>query len=89
MPHTHAAAKALRQTKKRQATNRTVKESIKTLTKRARKAVDSKQVDAAKTAVAAAVKALDKAVRRGVLKLNAASRKKSRLVRHLNTLLKA
>lgn len=88
MPIKHAAFKALRQTKKRQARNRQVKESVKALLKKARKTIEAGQVDAGKTAVQAAIKAIDKSRQHGVMPANAASRKKSRLVRKLNVMLK-
>ena len=88
MPIKHAAYKALRQTKKRQARNRKVKDNLKNLLKKARKAIEAGQADAAKTSVQAAIKAMDKARQQGVLPRNAASRKKSRLVLKLNAVLK-
>ena len=49
-------------------------------------AVEAKNVDEAKSALSAAYKELDKAVTKGVLKKNTASRKKSRLTLKVNSL---
>ena len=49
-------------------------------------AVEAKNVDEAKAALQVAYKELDKAVTKGVLKKNTASRKKSRLTLKVNAL---
>lgn len=49
-------------------------------------AVEAKNVDEAKSALSVAYKELDKAVTKGVLKKNTASRKKSRLTLKVNSL---
>lgn len=88
MPIKHAAEKALRQTKKHRARNLDVLGNIKKMAVEYRKSVEKK--DKTKTAELAKklVKAYDKAVSNGYLKKNTASRKKSRLMKKLNALMK-
>jgi small subunit ribosomal protein S20 len=76
MPITKSAKQALKVSLKRRAMNdrnkKAVKESVKAVEKNP-KASDSKQT------LSKAFSALDKAVKRGVMKKNTASRKKSQL----------
>lgn len=88
MPIKRAAYKALRQTKKHTARNRSVKAKLHTLIKSAQKSIEAKEGENAKKQVQAAIKALDKAAQHGILKKNAAARKKSRLMKRLNAALK-
>lgn len=88
MPIKKAAMKALRQAKKRVARNTNIKNNIKTLIKNARKTIGDKNKDAAAKLVHDAMKSLDKAVQKGIVKKNTAARKKSRLQKRLNTILK-
>jgi small subunit ribosomal protein S20 len=89
MPIKNAAYKALRQTKKHRARNLDVLNNIKKMSVEYRKSVEKK--DKTKTAELAKklVKAYDKAISNGYLKKNTASRKKSRLMKKLNALMKA
>ncbi len=80
----HAAAKAVRKSAKNRAFNLKVKGEFKNLVKEARKLISAKKADEAKKAVMAAAKSLDKAARKKVIKKNAASRLKSRLMKGLN-----
>ena len=88
MPIKHAAEKALRQTKKHRTRNLEVLGNIKKMAVEYRKSVEKK--DKTKTAELAKklVKAYDKAVSNGYLKKNTAGRKKSRLMKKLNALMK-
>jgi small subunit ribosomal protein S20 len=73
-----SAEKANRQSQKRRVRNRAALSTLRTAVKRARTAIDGKAADAAdlrKTAIAI----IDKAVTKGVLKRNTASRYVSRL----------
>ena len=74
-----SADKRNRQRIKRTARNRTIKTAFRTLVKTVREAVAKGDGAAAKTALAAAVSALDSAVTKGVLHRSAASRSVSRL----------
>jgi ribosomal protein S20 len=66
--------------------NQAIKSRVKTFVKKVLSAVEAKNVDEAKTALQVAYKELDKAVTKGVLKKNTASRKKSRLALKVNSL---
>lgn len=84
MPIKQAGFKALRQMKKRAERNKGVLENIKYLIKKSTQLIEKKDQPRAKEFVARTVKAVDKAVQRGILKLNNGSRKKSRIVSKLN-----
>ena len=88
MPIKKSAKKALRQNKKRAIQNKKIKDSIDYLTRKAKKLITEKEVDKAKNFVAKAIKAIDKAARKGVIKENTHNRKKSTLQKKLNALLK-
>ena len=77
----HASAlKRHRQNEKRRLRNRAAKTQLRHVVREARSAITGPQ-DAAKQAVARAIRALDKAVTKGVLHRNTASRKIARLAR--------
>lgn len=80
MPQLKNAKKALRQTQSRTVRNKQIKENIKFLTKQ------TKQQDKgakAQESLQSLVKAIDKAVQKGIMKKNTAARKKSRLIKQL------
>lgn len=79
MPRTQSATKALRQNITRRARNIAKKDGYKNAVKMVRKLVSAKKMDDAKTALAKAFKALDKAAKTAVIAKNKASRLKSRL----------
>jgi len=85
MPNKKSAEKELRKTVKRNAANKKVSNKLKDLVKtnlKQIKAGDKKvKEDYTKT-----VKAIDKAAKKGVIKKNTASRKKSRLMKKINAL---
>lgn len=87
MPIKPSAFKALRQTKKRTVRNTKVRSDIEALVRRVRKAAGS---DAAKAGdwFRQAVKAIDRAAQRGVLKKNTAARTKSRLAKLIKAAVK-
>ena len=78
MPNKKSAMKELRKGKKLSAYNKAIKENVKDLIKKSRKAIDAKDAKAEEL-VAETHKALDKAAQRGVIKENTKDRKKSRL----------
>lgn len=86
MPVKKFAEKALRQAKKRMGRNLKVKRGIKDLTKKALKAVDAKNVEDVKKYSASAIKAIDKAIQKKVLKKNTGARRKSALMRKVNSI---
>ena len=81
MANTRSAQKAMRQTERRTAHNRAARSAVRTFVKKASLAVTSPSdgASAAET-VRQAVKALDKAAKRGIIHPNAAARHKSRLM---------
>ena len=87
MPNNPAAEKRMRQEIKRRAHNRSVKSLVKTQITKARHAIDAPTVTAedAEAAVRTAVSELDRAAKKGVLHKNNAARRKSRLMKQLNT----
>jgi len=88
MPITKSAKKALRQNIKRRAQNAKTKNKFRVLSKKLRGLVSEKKINEAKKTLILATKAIDKAVKTNVLKLNTASRKKSKLAKLVNTILK-
>lgn len=82
MPNTSAAAKALRQAKKRALRNALVKKTYKTAVKQVGKAIDLAETDILPL-LYKAQKQLDKAAKRGVIKKNTAARKLSRLAKKI------
>ena len=84
MPNKPSAKKAIRQPAKRNILNSARKEAIKNSVKKIKKLAQAGKKDEAKKLVAAAYQAIDKAVKRGVIKKNTANRKKSRLMKSLN-----
>lgn len=80
-------AKHLRQSRKRQVRNMSIRSTVRTEIGKARAAIGAKPAEAA-VVVKAAQRALDKAVTKGVVHKAAAARKKSRLARSLNAAVK-
>ena len=83
MAHSKSAIKRWRQSIERRDRNRAVKSHTRTLLAKAQAVVDA-DAAAAEEAVRAAISALDKAARKGVIHANAASRGKSRLLKRFN-----
>jgi small subunit ribosomal protein S20 len=86
MAHHRSAKKRIRQTEKRTAVNRARTSRIRTFIKKVEKAVSTGDLDSARTALAAAEPEIRRGVGKGVLKLNTASRRISRLTRKVNRL---
>jgi small subunit ribosomal protein S20 len=80
--NTPSAQKRIRQNEKRRLRNRAVRSTVRSSVKSAREALASKGTDSA--AVRDAIRALDRAVTKGILHRNTAARRKSVLVRTLN-----
>ena len=81
MPITASAKKALRQSKRRAVKNLARKEAFKSALKRIQKLVIDKKLADAEKLIPEAYQAIDKAAKTGVIKKNAAARKKSRLMK--------
>jgi len=86
MAHHRSAKKRIRQTAERTARNRARTSRIKTFIKRVERAVDSGDPSAAQAALRAAEPEIRRGVDKGVLKLNTASRRISRLSKKVNRL---
>jgi small subunit ribosomal protein S20 len=87
MPNNASAAKRMRQEEKRRAYNRSIKSKVKTQLTKARQAIVNVDIDAeiTETNVRAAISQLDRAAKKGVIHKNNAARRKSRLMKLLNT----
>lgn len=83
-----SAKKAARQSIKRKAINLVYKNNIKNLVKEVRGLILAKKTEQAKNMLPKLYKAFDKAAKRGVIKKNTASRKKSRLTKLLTKIQK-
>ena len=86
MANIKSQIKRNRQNQKRRARNRVYRGSARTYVRKARLAIESGDVDAARAATLQAVSALDKAAEKGVLHKNNASRRKGRLMKQLAAL---
>ena len=82
MANIASAEKRNRQMQKRRARNRAAMSTLRTAVKRARAAVDTKAENAS-ALVKSAISTIDKAVTRGVLKKQTASRYVSRLANRI------
>ncbi|MFH1402366.1 MAG: 30S ribosomal protein S20 [Patescibacteria group bacterium] len=86
MPIIKSAKKALRGSQRKRVFNLRRKKAMKEATKIVRVLVADKKKDEANAKLAIAYKAIDKATKRGVIKKNTASRKKSYLSRTIKNL---
>ncbi|RJO58886.1 30S ribosomal protein S20 [Candidatus Parcubacteria bacterium] len=84
MPIKKASIKHARQTIKRTAANRQLKNELQAELKKARKLIVGGKKDEAKTQILKVAKLLDKGARKNIISKNTAARKKSRLARALN-----
>ena len=81
MANTASAEKRNRQAQKRRTRNVQVRTGLKSSVKKAREAIVQADPAAAKQAVAAALRTLDKAASKGIIHKNAAARRISRLAK--------
>ncbi len=86
MANLKSSIKAARQNKKRTEVNRTRKTRIKNIVKKTEEAIASKDKKVAIEALRTAQSEIMKAVGKGIIKLNAASRKVSRLTAKVKAL---
>jgi small subunit ribosomal protein S20 len=85
LANTSSALKRIRQSERRRLRNRAVRSKVRTAVKTARTAIGGPAAEAG-AAVIDAIRALDKAVTKGVIHRNTAARKKSALARRLAAL---
>jgi small subunit ribosomal protein S20 len=78
------SARSARVHERRRERNAPIRSRAKTLVAKTRKLVDADESDEAKSAVAEAIVALDKAAQKGVIHANNAARRKSRVMKLLN-----
>ena len=83
MPNIQSAKKRVKVTATKTARNRALNSALKTQIKKANAAIDAGDANKAE-AVRVAVKAIAQAAAKGILKKNAAARRKSTLARKLN-----
>lgn len=88
MANKKSALKEIRKSAKLNAYNTKIKDNVKSLVKKSRKAIETGDKDAAEL-VMKTLKSLDKAAQKGVIKKNTKDRKKSRLHKQLNKIQKA
>lgn len=88
MPIKKASFKDLRQSKKRMARNLKIKNSLKKTAKEGRRLIDAKKNEEAQKIIKQSIKEVDRAISKGIIKKNTGARKKSRLMKKLNALLK-
>lgn len=87
MPVIHKSTiRRARQADRRHERNRATMNTVKTLVKKVQTAVADKKVDDAKIFLREAATAIGKAVSKGAVKRNTASRRISRLTLHVNAL---
>ena len=85
MPNIKSAKKELRKSDKRHKANVAIKKNVNELIKKSSKAIVAKD-NVAKETVVKTIKAIDKMAKKGLIKKNTASRRKSRLQKKVNTL---
>ena len=83
MPNVKSAKKRVKVAAAKTAANKVVKINLKTTIKKASAAIENGAADK-DMAVRAAIKKIDQAAAKGILKKNTASRRKSSLARKLN-----
>ena len=84
MANIKSAIKRIRVAEFKRQRNRPVRSSLKTFVGKARRLIDSGQVEDGARAVVTAISALDKAASKGIIHRNNAARRKSRLMARLN-----
>ena len=85
MPVTKSAKKQMRVGERRRLRNKSIRSLCKTNITKAERLIFSGELEAAQKAVVAAISSLDNAAEKGVIHPNNAARRKSRLMKKLNT----
>lgn len=86
MPNIKSAAKRVEVTRKRTLRNARIKSALRTTIRKFEEAMKAVNLEEAGQRLRKAVVVIDKAVTKGILHKNAASRKKSRLTKRYNKL---
>jgi small subunit ribosomal protein S20 len=85
LPITKSAQKAVRVSERKRLRNQPIRSQCKTVVTKAEKLIFSGKLDDAGKAVNDAISTLDKAAEKGIIHPNNAARRKSRLVKKLNS----
>ena len=83
MANKHAAEKAMRNSARRRTRNRVIRSAARTYVKQAITTIPEGEAQASEQTVRQAIRALDKAAQKGILKKNNVARRKSRLMKKL------
>jgi small subunit ribosomal protein S20 len=86
MANIKSAKKRMLQNEKRRIHNRTYRNRVRTLVKKARATIQSEEADTAAEATRIAIRDLDMAASRGTIHKRNAARRKSRLMKQLQAL---
>lgn len=86
MANIPSAKKRARQAEKRRSHNASLRSMVRTYIKNVVKAIDTKDLEKAKTAYAAAVPVIDRMADKGIIHKNKAARHKSRLSAHIKAM---
>ena len=84
MANIKSAKKRILVNRTKAARNKAIKSEVKTMVKKVYAAIDSKDQEAAKAALKAAISTMDKATSKGVYHKNTTSRKISRMQKAIN-----
>ncbi len=85
MANLKSSAKRARQNPKRRAHNRYYRTTARSYIKQARSQIEANELEEAQATVQQAIKALDKAAQKGIIHRNNAARRKSNLMKALNS----
>jgi small subunit ribosomal protein S20 len=86
LPNIKSAQKRVRVTERKRLRNKSVRTMCKTNVNKAERLIFMGDLNAAQEAVAVAITSLDKAAEKGIIHLNNAARRKSRLMKKFNEL---
>jgi small subunit ribosomal protein S20 len=86
MPNIKSAIKRVKTAEKKNAHNNTIKSDMRTAVKKVEAAVVNNDATSAASSYTAAARKLDKAAAKGLIHKNAVARKKSRLMKKMNSL---
>ena len=86
MPNIKSAIKRVKTNEKKKAQNITIKSDMRTAVKKVEAAIVLNDTNAAASTFTEATRKLDKAASKGLIHKNAVARKKSRLMKKMNTL---
>lgn len=89
MPNIKSVAKDVIRSRQRRERNNSTKSRIKTYVKKTQSAISAADAEALPALLSATCSTVDKAAKRGIIHANAASRRKSRLMKRAAAVLKS